>query len=57
MAVCTDRGWGKKSGKYYGTNIISGLVNNKAIAPIKLKPGQFVVMDNAAFHTSKKTQE
>ena len=47
-----QRGWGQKSGKdYEKTNIIAELVNNKAIAPIKLKPGQFVVI-----HTSKKTQ-
>jgi transposase len=43
MNICKDRGWGKKgeklvgkkSGKYYErTNIISGLVNNKPIAPM-----------------------
>ncbi|CAL7962137.1 transposase [Alphaproteobacteria bacterium] len=35
--ACRDRGWGlgKKSGKYcQRTNIIAGLVNNNAIAPI-----------------------
>lgn len=87
MAICKDRGWGKKSeklvgkksGKYYErTNIIAGYVNYKSVAPMvfngtcntnlfekwvenflikELKPGQFVVMDNAAFHKSKKTQE
>jgi transposase len=43
MNICKDRGWGKKgkviqakkSGKYYErTNIIAGLINNKAIAPM-----------------------
>ena len=43
MAICKDRGWGKKgkkldgkkSGKYYErTNIIAGLVSNKSIAPM-----------------------
>jgi transposase len=43
MAICKDRGWGKKgerligkkSGKYYQrTNIIAGLVNKKTIAPM-----------------------
>ena len=43
MTMCKDRGWGKKgtpllgkkSGKYYQrTNIIAGLVSNKAIAPL-----------------------
>ena len=35
MAICKDRGCGKKSGKYYQrTNIIAGLVNNKSIAPM-----------------------
>ena len=43
QSICKDRGWGKrseklvgkKSGKYYErTNIIAGLVNNKAIAPM-----------------------
>ncbi len=43
MTICKDRGWGKKgtpllgkkSGKYYQrTNIIAGLVSNKAIAPL-----------------------
>lgn len=43
MNICKDRGWGKKgqllcaqkSGKYYErTNIIAGLINNKAIAPV-----------------------
>ena len=35
MNICKDRGWGKKSGKYYQrTNIIAGLVSNKAIAPL-----------------------
>jgi len=43
LAICKDRGWGKKSeklvakksGKYYKrTNIIAGLVNNKSIAPM-----------------------
>ncbi len=70
---------GKKSGKYYlRTNIIAGLLGNKAIAPMvfngscnmelfetwveqflikELKPGQYIVMDNAAFHKSKKVQE
>jgi len=87
MNICQSRGWGKKgekllgkkSGKHYQrTNIIAGLVNNKAIAPrvfngscnteffnrwveqelIKeLKPGQYVVMDNASFHKSAKTIE
>ena len=42
MNICQSRGWGKKgekllgkkSGKHYQrTNIIAGLVNNKAIAP------------------------
>lgn len=87
MGICKDRGWGKKneklagkkSGKYYQrTNIISGLVNNKSIAPMvfsgscnteifnawveqflikELKPGQYVIMDNASFHKSQKTIE
>jgi transposase len=35
LTICKDRGWGKKSGKYYErTNIVAGLVNNKAIAPM-----------------------
>ena len=43
LSICKDRGWGKKSeklvgkksGKYYErTNIVAGLVNNKAIAPM-----------------------
>ena len=43
LAICKDRGWGKrseklvgkKSGKYYErTNIIAGLVNNQSIAPM-----------------------
>ena len=43
LTICRDRGWGKKneklvgkkSGKYYErTNIVAGLVNNKAIAPM-----------------------
>jgi len=43
LTICKDRGWGKKSekligkksGKYYErTNIIAGLVNNGAIAPM-----------------------
>ena len=43
MAICKDRGWGKKSekllgkrsGKYYErTNIIAGYVNHKSIAPM-----------------------
>lgn len=43
LTICKDRGWGKrgeplhskKSGKYYErTNIIAGLVDNKAIAPM-----------------------
>jgi len=43
MTMCKDRRWGKKgtpllgkkSGKYYQrTNIIAGLVSNKAIAPL-----------------------
>ena len=35
MTICKDRGWGKKSGKYYErTNIIAGYVNHKSIAPI-----------------------
>ena len=77
--ICKDRGWGKKSGKYYErTNIVGGYVNNKSIFPIvfngscntklfqawverflikELKPGQFVVMDNARFHKSNKTRE
>ena len=46
MAICQDRGWGKKSekllgkksGKYYQrTNIIAGYVNNKSIAPMVFK--------------------
>jgi transposase len=87
MAICKDRGWGKKSeklagkksGKYYKrTNIIAGLVNNKSIAPMvfngtcntdlfnnwvehflikELEPGQVVIMDNASFHKSEKTQK
>jgi transposase len=87
MSICKDRGWGKrsekllgkKSGKYYErTNIITGYVNNKSIAPMvfngscntalfevwveqflikELKPGQYVVMDNAALHRSQKTKE
>lgn len=87
MNICKERGWGKKSekllgkksGKYYErTNIIAGLINNQAIAPMvfngscdtevfndwleqflikELKPGQYVVMDNASFHKSQKTTE
>ena len=87
MNICKERGWGKKgeklvgkkSGKHYErTNIIGGLLNNKAIAPMvfigscntelfnswveqflikELKPGQFVIMDNASFHKSEKTRE
>ena len=79
LTICKDRGWGKKSGKYYErTNIIAGYVNHKSIAPMifngscntklfetwveellikELKPGQFVVMDNASFHKSQKTRE
>ena len=87
QGIIKDKGWGKKSekligkksGKYYErTNIIAGLVNNAAIAPMvfygscnrevfnswveqvlikELKPGQYVVMDNASFHKSKKTRE
>ena len=87
VTAVKDRVWGKrgraligkKSGKYYRRmNIIAGLVNNKAIAPMvfngscntevfeawveqflikELKPGQFVVMDNAAFHRSEKTKK
>lgn len=43
LTICKDKGWGKKgqalggkkSGKYYErTNIIAGLVNNRAIAPM-----------------------
>ena len=43
MAICKDRGWGKKSeklvgkrsGKYFErTNIIAGYVNHKSIAPM-----------------------
>ena len=43
LTICKDKGWGKKSekligkrsGKYYErTNIITGLVNNKSIAPM-----------------------
>jgi transposase len=86
MAICKDRGWGKKSekligkksGKYYErTNIIAGYVNKIAIAPMifngscnsllfeswvehflikELRPGQIVIMDNAAFHRSEKTK-
>ena len=86
MTMCKDRGWGKKgkpllgkkSGKYYQrTNIIAGLVSNKAIAPMvfngscttrvfetwveqflikELISGQVVVMDNASFHKSERTQ-
>lgn len=43
LTICKERGWGKsgvripgkRSGKYYErTNIISGLLNNKSIAPM-----------------------
>jgi len=87
MAICKDRGWGKrgkklfgkKSGKYYQRiNIIAGYVNHRSIAPMvfngfcntqlfeawveqflikELKPGQIVIMDNAAFHRSQKTKD
>lgn len=87
MAICKDKGWGKKSqklidkrsGKHYErTNIIAGLNMNTAIAPMvfngtcdtilfenwvehflikELKPGQYVIMDNAAFHKSQKTKD
>lgn len=85
--IIKDRGWGeksqrlvaKKSGKYYKrSNIISGYVNKKIIAPLvfynscntrlfeswveeflikELQAGQYVVLDNASFHKSKRTQE